>query len=295
MALTASVAHTYFALVRRVAGLSLLMLMPLLNAFGQASATDGSTPSGLTRGAPAGSYSLSGFDNVNLYNGNLNASLPLLGVGGRGSAQTTVMLSLNSKGWKVERYFDEWYQANIPDPNWWTGIEPGYGPGVLQGRYAGLQTRQCRRNVYPYDWYPVSKYTYTTLTFTAPDGTEYDLRDQNNLGKPLTSTACNATPGPSRGTVFVSVDGSAATFVSDTTIYDLIDPDPGSGLTPSGFLLLRDGTRYRIDAGTVTWIRDRNGNKLSFAHDANKRMTSITDSLNRQVTFQYDFSDIAPY
>ena len=32
----------------------------------------GSTPSGLKPGAPAGSYGLSGFDNVNLYNGNLN-------------------------------------------------------------------------------------------------------------------------------------------------------------------------------------------------------------------------------
>ena len=41
------------------------------------SATDGSTPLGLQPGAPAGSYPLSSFDNVNLYNGNLNFRLPL--------------------------------------------------------------------------------------------------------------------------------------------------------------------------------------------------------------------------
>src|SRR6266851_5790441 len=41
------------------------------------------TPLAMTPGAPAGSYALSGFDNVNLYNGNLNFSLPLLKIGGR--------------------------------------------------------------------------------------------------------------------------------------------------------------------------------------------------------------------
>jgi hypothetical protein len=38
--------------------------------------TDGRTPSGMQAGAPAGSYALSEFDNVNLYNGNLNFRLP---------------------------------------------------------------------------------------------------------------------------------------------------------------------------------------------------------------------------
>ncbi|HEY3104509.1 MAG TPA: hypothetical protein VGJ69_13030, partial [Pyrinomonadaceae bacterium] len=49
-------------------------------------ATNGSTPAGLTPGAPAGSYGLSGFDNINLYNGNMNFRLPLISIGGRGAA-----------------------------------------------------------------------------------------------------------------------------------------------------------------------------------------------------------------
>src|SRR5437764_724765 len=56
------------------------------------SATDGSTPLGLQPGAPAGSYPLSGFDNINLYNGSLNFQLALLGISGRGGAQTPVLL-----------------------------------------------------------------------------------------------------------------------------------------------------------------------------------------------------------
>jgi hypothetical protein len=66
----------------------------------------------------------------------------------------------------------------------------------------------------------------------------------------------------------------------------------------SGLLSLRDGTRYRIDAGKVTWIRDRNGNRLSFTYgtdpndlDSLFRVVSITDSLNRQVTIQHKQTD----
>ncbi|MGH9962652.1 MAG: hypothetical protein ACREBC_36980, partial [Pyrinomonadaceae bacterium] len=51
--------------VVRFSWFAVLSLVLSASAFGQ-SATDGSTPSGLTRGAPAGSYALSGFDNINL-------------------------------------------------------------------------------------------------------------------------------------------------------------------------------------------------------------------------------------
>ena len=64
------------------------------------SATDGSTPLGLQLGSPAGSYALSGFDNVNLYNGNLSFQLSLLQVSGRGGGQMPVMLPLAGK-WRV--------------------------------------------------------------------------------------------------------------------------------------------------------------------------------------------------
>src|SRR5438874_13700055 len=64
------------------------------------SAIDGSTPLGLSPGAPSGSYALSGFGNVNLYNGNLNFNLPLVRISGRGKAENVSLLELNTK-WVV--------------------------------------------------------------------------------------------------------------------------------------------------------------------------------------------------
>src|SRR5205085_5631706 len=89
-------------------GIALLILMFLAGSSALAqtttttSSTDGRTPSGLQAGAPAGSYALSGFENVNIYNGNLDFRLPLLKVKGRGSAQMTTALALNLKSWHVK-------------------------------------------------------------------------------------------------------------------------------------------------------------------------------------------------
>jgi hypothetical protein len=88
--------------LRRLFKVALLFVACAMTASGQSvtSPTDGHTPLGLEAGAPAGSYALSGFDNINLFNGNLNFRMPLLHIGGRGSAQMTVMLPLELK-WSV--------------------------------------------------------------------------------------------------------------------------------------------------------------------------------------------------
>ena len=49
--------------------------------YGQ-TARDGHTPTDLQQGAPAGSYSLSGFENINHYNGSMNIALPLINLNG---------------------------------------------------------------------------------------------------------------------------------------------------------------------------------------------------------------------
>jgi hypothetical protein len=131
----------FITLIQRSSGIALLLLLLLSGAQAQSSPTDGTTPLALSPGAPAGSYALSGFDNINLYNGNLNFNLPLLQIGGRGGAQMTMTLPIES-AWQIQ-------EAHIPQPgggfktfylavpNLWEGIKPGYGPGVLQGRRAG--------------------------------------------------------------------------------------------------------------------------------------------------------------
>jgi RHS repeat-associated protein len=132
-----------------------------------------------------------------------------------------------------------------------------------------------------------TRYVLTRLTFTAPDGTEYELRDQATGGKPFNvhaETCAGGAINTARGPVFVSADGSAMTFVSDSAIQEGI----GTGVYyPTGHLLLRDGSRFRIEEGVVKWIRDRNGNRLDFTYDEFKQVTEIVDSMKRKITISY--------
>jgi RHS repeat-associated protein len=266
-----------------------LGLLISVNALAQSTyATDGQTPLAMAPGAPAGSYALSGFDNVNLFNGNLNFRLPLRSVVGRGGAQMVMTLPLETH-WRVLHYFgcmglgctptDKYYP--IPGSSW-SPLTPGYSPGVLVGRRAGkdqpcFQSRQIA-------------YTLTRLTFIAADGTEYELRDQLTEGKPydFSSTACSGpSPDFDRGPVFVSADGTAMTFLVDSA-HPITDNFATLPIVyPWGYLMLRDGTRMRIEEGKVIWLRDRNGNQINFHYDQFSRVDVITDSLNRTVNISY--------
>lgn len=263
-------------MLRLCAVIALLTIICAVQSKAQSNPTQGFTPSGLKPGAPAGSYGLSGFDNINLYNGNLNFGLPLIGIGGRGGAKTQMMLAIDSVRWSIDKDTVENVDVYYINPNWWGGLRVGYGPGVLQGRVAIQQMVQA----------PFSRMTTTRLTFTAADGTEYELRDKVRNGQVI-GGAVGTLQRP-RGRIFVSVDGTAVTFVSDAIIYDPYTAAP-EYMYPTGYLFMADGTRYRIEAGLVKKIRDRNGNEMSFAYDSNNRVTSITDSLNRQVTVGYGF------
>jgi len=87
-------------------GMAAIFLMlgwgePRLQA--QASITDGTTIPSIAPGAPAGSYTLSKFETVNVYNGHLNFTLPLLKVGGRGEAGYTISLPIE-RSWRIESH-----------------------------------------------------------------------------------------------------------------------------------------------------------------------------------------------
>ncbi len=267
-----------------VASISLALILFALSdaqVCAQEQSTDGATPLALQPGAPAGSYPLSDFDNVNLFNGSLNFSLSLVRVGGRGGLGYPITLRLDQK-WLVDKEPTEGQppiNMYYPQPSWWTdwGFAPMFSMGRLEGRQAGTRTYDL---VSPCGY--IHHQTLTRLTFTAPDGTEYELRDQQSKGQPA-----NASCTPyDRGTVFITADGTGATFISDNNIVDYPYDNPGD-MALFGNLVLKDGTRYRIDNNNVTWMRDRNGNKLVFTYDNFHRMTAVTDSLNRQVTISY--------
>ncbi len=264
---------------------------------GTRSATDGTTPPGMTPGAPAGSYALSGFENVNLYNGHLNFSLPLLRVGGRGSAGHAITLPIE-RHWRVAHAQvptncgqggctgtpeDKYYPTDTD----WAGLSPGYGPGVMQSRYAGNNYRTITTtntiNGEPFVLCRFYPETLTRLTFIGGDGTEYELRDRKYGGKPMAQGGCNGSI--SRGRVFVTSDGSNVTYVSDAEVTEIAD-GPGY-FDLNGYLLMPEGTRYRVEQGMVRWIRDRNGNQVSFVYDSSGRVSTMNDSLGRSVTVTY--------
>jgi hypothetical protein len=139
---------------------------------------DGYTPTGVAQGAVAGSYAVSGFENINLYNGMLNIAFPLLSIGGRGSAGYTMTLKADYH-WKVYKYpatIAEDDEASLEQGrSKWVG----YGPGRLLGMHAA-------NTIYPPEspcgpppltnWYPIQY--LTRLTFIMPDGSEVLLNDK---------------------------------------------------------------------------------------------------------------------
>jgi RHS repeat-associated protein len=250
-------------------------------------------------GSPIGSYSLTGFETINPYSGNLNFSLPLQNAGGRGKAASPVRLTLNQKykakwfyypdGDRIP-YVQDYYEDVSSDY-----YDNGYSPGKLIVQKNGFQANNyCSTNggIYLYN------YTLTLVTFTAPDGTDFTFRDRNGNGNINTIGPCQINP-PSRGTVFETADGTSATFVSDSVIYDEVYPGGlGYDLTTSGFILLNNGTRYRIDNSKVSWQQDNNGNKITYEYtivNGFSRISKITDSLNREINFEYGVQDITPY
>ncbi len=277
----------------------IIFIFQVAGAYAQSS-NAGTTPAGIAPGSPSGSHSLSGFETVNPYNGNLNFSLPLHQVIGRGGMAVPIRLTINQK-WVGQTETDDYGNGPQTFPyaeyqwwNEWFWKDKGYGPGRLTGRRTGLAGSTCPG----IGWHQYSP-SLTRLTFTTPDGTEYDLVDDAHKGKPLDTGYCNPGPtGASRGTVFVTTGGHAVTFISDTTIYDNLWAEQETRLYPSGYLMMPDGTRYRIDEGKISWQRDRNGNKITFTYESGgdfARLVKITDSLNREVTFEYEVQDVSPY
>lgn len=295
---------------RRFFAMALLLLLAVMSASAQegVNGVAGSTPSGLAPGAAAGSYSLSDFDSVNVYNGNVNLHLPLLQVGGRGGAQMTMMLSLDNRKWGVNHTMNapdgeiDYSTPKVIGGDAGTDLGPGrfvgsagLGPGRFVVEKVGVGKNDPNEGIYTS--------ALTRVKFITSDGTEYELRDTVSNGQPKTYDDTNGQPF-NRGSVFVTADATAATFISTnasgTLAADIYDDNTrilSEPITPVyGYLLLRDGTRYWIASTAaeprtplIRWMRDRNGNMLTFEYIETSgaynfgSIKRITDSLNRVV------------
>jgi YD repeat-containing protein len=284
-----------------------LLFLTCVDAFGQTVTTtspyDGTTPPAIAPGAPDGSYALSGFDTINLYSGKLNVLLPLHSINGRGEAAYNMVLPIQ-RNWKVlTQYNADGTVSYVP----YSDVEPGHSPwGDLPVQYysVGLvAARSVHAGVDPgqdvvvtcgyssgVQLVPANTQLLTRLTWKSADGSETELVDIQTGGQPIIqSPNCQnlwttGYQGVSRGTVFVSTDGSAITFIAQSPVYDSLAEGPTT-IGVQGWLFLPNGTRYTTDSsGNVVQIEDRNGNKVSIQGG---QSGTVTDPLGRTTTVAY--------
>ena len=263
--------------------------------------------SSLDKGTPAESkpgtstpstYAPDKLETVNLANGNLSMNLPLVSIGGRGSGSLTLGLSYNSKVWSTEHqkedqgvdpagsplpylhHYYAWYDhASMESPNRMAlgvGWSISLGP-ALKVRKVNIGPHKCSDNRNTcYQW------VLTKLSLVMPDGAEVEMRDQLTQGAPhWVGSAPAFSTDRARGRVWLSGDGSAATYVTDVD----------NGVVNNqlnGWVFLADGTRIRMETDTgglsarFTRIVDRNGNLIVVDY-ANPAGVAYTDELGRQV------------
>jgi RHS repeat-associated protein len=226
-------------------------------------------------GAPAGSYKLNSFEDVNLFNGHLNISLPVIKISGRGDAGHSMLLRMDTR-WTIRR--DE---ECDPETGFCT-VE--YEPYVTEDSEMSVSAGGLSAELIRFGTDPTGicqGYVYSTikLVIKTPDGTAHEFIDTATGGNANQYYRC-ATNAGYRGQTFVSTDGSAATFITDNIIYDSnYDIYMGFNHHVAGYLYLADGTRYRTGAlggsPPPNPIRDRNGNLSGI----------LQDSIGRQVMY----------
>ncbi len=227
------------------------------------------------------SYATDKIETVNMTNGNLTIQLPLVSIGGRGSAGVTVMLSYNSKLWggamdrenigsqETPEYINH-FGTKFNDENSGAGWKLSAGPKLkrraveIDPYTAGCSDSGCY------------KYVLTKLWITLADGSEVEIRDADTNGAPYLRPS-QTSVDRDRGRIWKSTDGSFITFVTDAN----------NGVVTGdldGWAFLSDGTRMRFEDGLCIQIIDRNGNKLTIDYGTlNANAITYVDQLGRQV------------
>ncbi|MEO7507850.1 MAG: RHS repeat domain-containing protein, partial [Pyrinomonadaceae bacterium] len=243
---------------------------------------DGGMPSGLAQGG-------SKFENINYYNGGLRISIPMLKVGGRGDAGFTIPLKVNNRSYIVNgslgtgpygAHYWNWDVINSHNYGDTYNPQPDYGPGRMTADFSGDGLTQESSG--PRWFYSA---VGVRLTFSAPDGTQYNFYSQKSFGGPLTSGVYDNWLD--FGTVFISEQSTQITFISDAPLATGPGELPNGTIQGWGWMYLPNGTRYRIEDSLVKKSIDRNGNQITYTYDSAGRVLTITDPLNRQVQFAY--------
>lgn len=263
-------------------------------ALGQ-NAFDTGTPAESKGGtALLSSFAQDKIETVNLANGNLNVHIPLVTIGGRGSASFTLALSYNSKLWTGEQAFDSLGDITVSGATYddlmmrlENTIAIGSGWFILRGPAIKARTVQIdwkKRPECPGGQGDGPEKVLTKCWLVLPDGSEVELRDRATQGEPHTTAVYpNCTPNNTdadRGRIWYSTDGSAITYVTDA-------PNGVVLGQLAGYVFLSDGTRMRTrNGGSCSDIIDRNGNYLHINYSSPVNGVTYTDPLGREVILQ---------
>jgi RHS repeat-associated protein len=244
------------------------------------------TPAALAPGAPDGSYAISNLEHIDPFGGSLNFTVPLVSVNGRGTARTTIPISISKSSWHLQAYMYaarcyldndcsspiEYHSFTLNDERWY----PEYSNNKVIGRIFVRVLQDDVTDCTSEDQTRIfAQSTETRLVYVESDGTEHELFSRANP-YPASHT-CYSFGNADRGRVFVSSDGFGAVFISDVDIYDYLEPT-STYFEAFGTLIFKDGTRIRFGPGEIS-LRDTNGNKII----SNSDRTIITDTLGRKV------------
>src|SRR5712692_3987858 len=173
----------------------LVLLIASSSALGQNSYDNGTPAASKAGQSTASTYAMDKIETVNLANGNMSVHIPLVTIGGRGSAGYTLARSYNSKLWSAQHDVDPAYtdpltgdyhpalnhygatfdDATMTAPN---VVALGSGWTILQG--PALKVRIVGIQPLPSSYCPSAhsedgcgyKYVLTRLWLTLPDGSE---------------------------------------------------------------------------------------------------------------------------
>lgn len=274
----------------------IISILLIITASGQtysqtATSVGGATPAGLTLGKVAGSYLPSDIESVNLFNGSASVAVPLLNVYGRGEAGYTIHKPIKTPQWVIEStlhylceeeacpmYGSKALISQYNTPSTYLK-EIGYAPGIVEVRRVGTDYQEPGPGI-PGDFYAR---THTVIVFKTNEGSEITLYDEKQGGN---VAYWYYNYDPDRGRVFTARDGSEITFISDEDINDWNNVASDTNYWINGYIKTRNGIVYRIYRGNVQWMRDRNGNTVTFNY-VNDRLDKVKDSNGREVKFVY--------
>src|SRR5258708_955223 len=223
--------------------------------------SQGITQPGMKVGPVNGSYALSEFETINVFNGKLNAAFPLLNIGGRGDAGYVMTVAVDYANWQVIPVNTRVDSPLSVQEGWQEVPEAGLSPGYLLRKSIG-RIDQCASESRS----PQILDTYTTYVLSRPGGGTMEFFPRDNPNPQRWNVCVTNEAGFQRGSIFITKDGSAATLVLTTPVVEnsngASQDGYKSGGDPTGYVAFKNGVHYNMKQGEVSWIVDRNGNEI---------------------------------